>query len=478
MTITAYVLSIIGIVLFPVSALIINYFRTTRLVPTLKKYKAYTSASKKMYATILVFGFIATAMSIGAFFLIVLHVSAEASIVLSIVSLFLTFLSVLCFYDISFNYEAVDNHYVYKSRFGKTRRYKIEDVNNFVPFQSGLIIQDKMGQKLFTMSITGSNVADFFKSLDAAKTNQYNNEEINQENPINIETGLDEEETALLEEYGKKYQALYLKNFNRNLAIMIAALVIVFAFALLVCYQLSLVRLLLILLILFVLVFITIIIGNFNTRKQIKAMGLHDLGLKGYRCVPGVKGYGKMMRRKVAGIMSMAILTGVFALIFTISPNEIKVDYSSLKNKTGSLTAMEIYVDDYQYYIGISLDDEMVLYSAPTREMAYQGNASLYNDFAVGQTIVIHYQESDDKQQSSYYEEKVPCYSFYYISINGETYYDEADRQAFFNYYNNLCLTYSIILYAISGLLIAGPLIYFPISKKQEKNETVEIFKK
>ncbi|MFA7032425.1 MAG: hypothetical protein WC201_02560 [Bacilli bacterium] len=478
MIITAYVLSIIGIILFPISALIINYFKKTKLLPALKKYKAYTSASKKMYIAFLIFGFIAIAIGIGALILIVLNIDAEASVILSAISLFFTLLSVLGLYDISFDYEAVDNHYVYTSRFGKKRQYKIEDVNNFVPFQSGVIVQDKMGKKLFTMSIAGANVADFFKALDAAKTNQYNNEEIDQENPINIETGLDEEETALLEEYGKKYQALYLKNFNRNLAIMIGALIIVFAFALLVCYQLSLMRLLFLFFILFVLAFITIMVGSLNTRKQIKAMNLHNLGLKGYRSFPEVKGHGKMMRRNVAAIMSMVILTGVFALIFTISPDEIKVDYSSLQTKTGSLTAKEIYVDDYQYYMGISLDDEMILYSAPVREIVYQGNAALYNDFAVGQTIVIHYQENDDEQQSSYYDEKVPCYSFYYISINGTTYYDETDHQAFYNYYKTLCLTYSIILYVISGLLIVGPLLYLPISKKQEKKETVEIFKK
>ena len=478
MNIAAYVLSIIGIIFFPLSALIINFFRTTRLLPSLKKYKTFTSASKAMYATILVFGFIPTATSIVAFILIVLNVSTDISMVLSIISLIFTLLSVFCFYDISFNYEAVDSHYVYTSRFGKKRQYKVEDINYFVPFRSGLIVQDKMGQKLFTMSIMGCNVAEIFKSLEAAKTNQYNNEQIDQENTINIETGLDEEETALLEEYGKKYQALYLKQFNRNIAITIAIFVIIFAFALLVCYQFSLIRLLLILFILFVIIFITIVIGNSNTRKQIKVMSLHDLGLKGYRSFPEVKGHGKMMRLKVAGIMSMAILTGIFALSFTICPNDIKVDYSSLQTKTGSLIAAENYVDDYLDYIGISLDEEMIIYSAAAREIAYQGNTSLYDDFAVGQTIVIHYQESDNEQESSYYEEEVPCYTFYYISINGETYYDEADHQAFYNYYKTLCLVYSIVLYALTGLLIVGSLVYFPISKKQEKNETVEIFKK
>ena len=478
MIIASYILSLIGIILLPVAFLIINYQKENKLKPILKKYRAYTSPSKSLSIFVIVFSLISFGGSITGLILSFLQISEETSLIVSSISLLFGILWTICLYDISFDYEAIDNRYIYVYRFGKLHQYKIKDVDNYVAYQTGLIVKDKTGKKLFTISIFGCHVEDFFKVLEEVKTQEnIDEEEYNQDNPINHMIGYSLEEAILLDQYGQKYRNKYLKNFARNLILKIATAIIFYGIGLLMCYLFSALDGLKFVHISFGFILLVILISNFNAREKVKKMDSHNLGMKGSSYFPEVKGHEKKIRHTLFSFMAVCMITIICGIGFIISPSDEFVDNNSLQTKTGQLTDAEEYSDqNFQKFIGISLDDEMIFYSSSLRAIAFQGDDSFLDNFAANQTITIHYKVTEYKQKSLYYDEEIPVYNFYYINIDGVTYYDETDHQAFYNYYKILCLTFSIILFVISGVAIASPLIYLPISKEKEKKETIEVF--
>lgn len=281
--------------------------------------------------------------------------------------LFMAILTLIIFYDLLLDYEAIKGYYLYISRFFKVNEIEISSLSQVIKNERGNIFYDKNGKKLFSMDSSTKGFYEFERlieeKLEQLRTNVII---IDNNNVTSTKKEYIPSSNAVFKEIGEKRKEKLDQTINIWKKIIIISLII----SILVIFFSIYFELNAKIIIFSVLLFFCIYggcIGAINKLKKEKEMKDTSLGKKYYFFDKRVIGSGVYRYRQAK--ISLIVIAGccyfISAIIGLVLLTEVDITKEELQYVSGKVEYVDYYYYDDSDYFVIGLENDEIEYRLP-----------------------------------------------------------------------------------------------------------------
>jgi len=389
-------------------------------------------------------------------------------------------LSLICFFDIFFNFEGLQGNSLVVNRFFIRKTVRIDEIRKISLVGLYIVFSGKNDRILFRIDVNTKNLQELITQINARSTypilgiDLWLDPTIFQKNGaiLGFKAKTSPNDEALYQALGKDYRQGFPKRKRQFITIsVITCLLCVAASVGLALIDHNLVFVIFVPLCVIVMaLFCSATLKNFAKELE---MTDYELGIKHCRENPQVKGNAKnkFVVARITSIVGIVFGTLFSAMYFLVDKTPLL--YEDLEIVNGSLEyRLEHYGKDE--YLAIAFQGHDVEYRLNSMNLD-ELDTSFFDDIAIGDTLTIYIVPDSVNEWNPSDERKSSWTYFYYLASPTKEYLNYEDYLRGFNknlaWGNGMAITGGAIALFSAGALITSYLVF----KKRREKETIDV---